>query len=215
MILNSKVLNKMDASCVNTCSLCPVPVGFFSKEDFLEHNQEFHRNLIADKLKELESSKKEMSEKLVTIKGELRNLYKKDLAKKETVELVQHEIQILKRKIKEKDRDIKQFRIIMHNERCKQRQQQQQQQPTDTIQLVQHFKEKWDKEFYCLLDSISSSTATINPKKQEDKVKMYYNNISGSLTFVFFDRCSINDRTTKKHFVILFTSRGGVSRPVG
>ena len=167
----------------------------------MEHNQEFHRNMIADKLKELESSKKEMSEKLVTIKGELRNLYKKDLAKKETVELVQHEIQILKRKIKEKDRDIKQFRIIMHNERCKQRQQQQQQQqPTDTIQLVQHFKEKWDKEFYCLLDSISSSTATINPKKQEDKVKMYYNN---------------NDRTTKKHFVILFTSRGGVSRPVG
>ena len=175
MILNSKVLKKMDASCVNTCSLCPVPVGFFSKEDFLEHNQEFHRNLIADKLKELESSKKEMSEKLVTIKGELRNLYKKDLAKKETVELVQHEIQLLKRKIKEKDRDIKQFRIILHNERCKQRQQRQQQhqqqQPTGTKQLVQHFKEKWDRDFHSLLDSISSSSTTIKKEPEpEDKV---------------------------------------------
>ena len=160
MILNSNAAQKMDASSMHTCILCSGTATFFSKESFMAHNREFHRDnkVVFHKLQELESSKKELTGQLNNIKAELRNLYKRNLAKKETVELVQKEIDSLKRKIKDKDRDIKYFKTLLQNERSTS-------QPEDPTQLVKCFKQKMDKEFYCLLDSITRTPIT--PSKSQ------------------------------------------------
>ena len=160
MILNSNAVQKMDVSSMHTCILCSGTTTFFSKESFIAHNREFHRDnkVVFHKIQELESSKKELTGHLNNIKAELRNLYKRNLAKKETVELVQKEIDSLKRKIKDKDRDIKYFKTILQNERLTS-------QPEDPTQLVKSFKQKMDREFYCLLDSITMTP--IKPSKSQ------------------------------------------------
>ena len=163
MILNSNVVQKMDVSNMQTCILCSGTATFFSKESFMAHNREFHRDnkVVFYKLQELESSKKELTGHLNNIKAELRNLYKRNLAKKQTVELVQKEIDSLKRKIKDKDRDIKYFKTLLQNERSTS-------QPEDPTQLVKLFKERMDKEFYCLLDSMSKPSFETNSKSQRE-----------------------------------------------
>ena len=127
----------------------------------MTHNREFHREnkVVFFKIQELEHARSDLAEKLATMKMELRNLYKRNLAKKQTVELVKQEIELLKLKIKEKDRDIKYFKSILPNERSAS-------QPEELIHL---FKQRMDKEFYKLLDSISKPSM-VKSKEQNLQV---------------------------------------------
>ena len=147
MVIKSAIAQKLDVSSMQTCILCPGTSTFFSNESLMTHNREFHREnkVVFFKIQELEHARNELAEKLATMKMELRNLYKRNLAKKQTVELVKQEIELLKLKIKERDRDIKYFKSILPNERSAS-------QPEELIHL---FKQRMDKEFYKLLDSIS------------------------------------------------------------
>ena len=127
----------------------------------MTHNREFHREnkVVFFKIQELEHARSDLAEKLATMKMELRNLYKRNLAKKQTVELVKQEIELLKLKIKERDRDIKYFKSILPNERSAS-------QPEELIHL---FKQRMDKEFYKLLDSISKPSM-VKSKEQNLQV---------------------------------------------
>ena len=127
----------------------------------MTHNREFHREnkVVFFKIQELEHARSDLAEKLATLKMELRNLYKRNLAKKQTVELVKQEIELLKLKIKERDRDIKYFKSILPNERSAS-------QPEELIHL---FKQRMDKEFYKLLDSISKPSM-VKSKEQNLQV---------------------------------------------
>ena len=127
----------------------------------MTHNREFHREnkVVFFKIRELEHARSDLAEKLATMKMELRNLYKRNLAKKQTVELVKQEIELLKLKIKERDRDIKYFKSILPNERSAS-------QPEELIHL---FKQRMDKEFYKLLDSISKPSM-VKSKEQNLQV---------------------------------------------
>ena len=161
MVIKSAIAQKLDVSSMQTCILCSGTSTFFSNESLMTHNREFHREnkVVFFKIQELEHARSDLAEKLATMKMELRNLYKRNLAKKQTVELVKQEIELLKLKIKERDRDIKYFKSILPNERSAS-------QPEELIHL---FKQRMDKEFYKLLDSISKPSM-VKSKEQNLQV---------------------------------------------
>ena len=161
MVIKSAIAKKLDVSSMQTCILCPGTSTFFSNESLMTHNWEVHREnkVVFFKIKELEDARNDLAEQLTQMKTELRNLYKRNLAKKSTVDLVKKEMDLLKLKIKEKDRDIKYFKTILPKEQSAS-------QPEEMMRL---FKQRMDKEFYELLESVRKPSKA---KSNEDLVEV-------------------------------------------
>ena len=129
---------------------------FFTDKDLLGHVQKFHSKkrtgedtLAAQSLQELERSKTILTKQLKDIKTEYRQLYKSGMAKRHTVEIVQKEISSLKKKISENEEEIAKIKssvATMEEENIL----------NDPHQIMAAFKQKMDKEYACLLESLTS-----------------------------------------------------------
>uniref|UniRef100_A0A7M5XM22 Uncharacterized protein n=1 Tax=Clytia hemisphaerica TaxID=252671 RepID=A0A7M5XM22_9CNID len=114
MLLNSKIIAKMDISSMQTCELCPEQI-FLSQME-LDHHKSSHqaenesvRNITSTKLAQLKKTKKILSAKFKAIKNEVSLMCKWNAHDEKAVGLLEKELVSLKQQIDEKDTVIKLF----------------------------------------------------------------------------------------------------------
>jgi len=158
MFLNSKTL-RCDVSDVRTCEVCTEKPIFFSDKDFYGHFQKCHSKkrtgqdaVAAQGLQELERSKQRLTKQLENIKMEYRQLYKNGMAKKRTVEIIQKEISSLTMKISRNEEEITRIKSSLLKKEEKFVRERVLNHPQ---QFVAAFKQKMDKEYACLYDSLT------------------------------------------------------------